>query len=138
MWGGLVEDFITAPYPKKWDQPGYIPNSQPPTLWHELRAAYKAGLANAVKPYKKVAKEAYNDCLEYGIIYQYFDGELRSCEQWLSKNYPREYHMVDEFRGAPTRVNTGLDERPRALSVSGKPVTKRASKRRKAKRKAAN
>ena len=106
-------------------KPGYIPGSNPPTLWHEKRAAYKAALAEAVKPHKRVAKEAFTDCMEYGIIYQYFDGELRTCEQWLSKNYPREYHMIDEFHGAPERINSGLDERPQALKVNGKPVVAR-------------
>jgi TolA-binding protein len=122
MWGELVDDFIEAPYPKQWDQPGYMPNVTPPTLWVERRAAYKAALAKKVAPYKKVAKHSFDECLEYGIIHQYFDNELRSCERWLSKKYPNEYHMVDEFRGSPTRVSSGLDERPRALGVNGKPV----------------
>ncbi len=123
MWGELVTDFIQAPYPKQWDQPGTIPGSQPPTLWHELRAKYKAELAQKAAPFKRTAKQAYTTCLEYGILYQYFDGELRSCEQWLSKNYPSEFHVVDEFRGAATRVNSGLDERPLPLAVDGTPVT---------------
>ena len=121
MWGTLVNEFIAAPYPKEWDQPGMIPNVTPPTPWSALRAEYQAKLAEAVEPYKVFAKSVYNECLEYGILYQYFDGELRSCEQWLARNYPNEYHMVDEFRGSPSKVNSGLDERPQALSVSGKP-----------------
>jgi len=123
MWGTLVTDFIRAPYPKQWDQPGVIPGSQPPTLWHELRAKYQAELARKAAPFKQTAKQAYITCLEYGILYQYFDGELRSCEQWLGDNFPSEFHVVDEFRGAPTRVSSGLAERPRALAVDGKPVS---------------
>ena len=34
--------------------------------------------------------------------------------------------MIDEFRGAPTWVNSGLDERPQYLDMDGNPVTKRA------------
>ncbi|MBW2454329.1 MAG: hypothetical protein JRI68_07455 [Deltaproteobacteria bacterium] len=122
LWGELVTDFIRAPYPRQWDQPGTIPGSQPPTLWHELRAKYQAELARKAGPFKKTAKQAYITCLEYGILYQYFDGELRSCEQWLADNYPSEFHVVDEFRGAPTRVSSGLAERPSALAVDGRPV----------------
>ncbi len=128
MWGDLVEAFIDAPYPSQWDQEGHVPNSQPPTLWHELRAAYKAGLADAVKPYRRFAKSVYDDCLEYGILFQYFDGELRSCEQWLSKNYPQEYHLVDELKDAPSRVSSGLAERPSVLSLDGEPVHNRRYK----------
>ena len=40
--------------------------------------------------------------------YQYFDEYSRDCEKWLAKNYKTEYHLVDEFRGAPTRVNSVL------------------------------
>jgi len=120
MWGELVTDFIDAPYPKEWDQPGYVPNAQPPLLWHELRAQYKAALAAAVEPHKLFAKSVYTECLEYGIVYQYFDGELRSCEQWLSSNYPKEFHLVDEFRGAPTHTNAGLAERPAPLTQDGR------------------
>ncbi len=40
----------------------------------------------------------------------------------LSQSYPSEFHVIDEFRGAPTRVSSGLDERPRPLSMEGKPV----------------
>jgi hypothetical protein len=124
MWGGLVSDFIEAPYPKEWDQDGYIPGSDPPTLWHELRAEYKAGLAAAVEPYKALAKTVYTECLEYGILYQYFDGELRSCEQWLSKSYPSEFHLVDELVATPVHVSAGLAERPQALGFDGKAISR--------------
>ena len=43
--------------------------------------------------------------------YQYFDEFSRNCEVWLAKNYKAEYHVVDEFRGAPTLSNSGLDEK---------------------------
>ncbi len=124
LWGDLVKDTLKAPYPKKWDQPGYIPNSQPPTLWQELRSRYQAALAKAVKPYKLKAKAAYTTCLELGIIHQHFDDEIRTCERWLSKKYPNEFHIVDELHGSPTRKSSGLNERPRPVDVAGKPISK--------------
>lgn len=122
MWGGFVEDFLKAPYPKKWDQPGEIPGLDPPTFWQDLRAQYQAGLEEASKGYKAQAKQAYSTCLDYSVKFQYFDSSSRSCEKWLSKNYGREYHLIDEFRGAPTRVNSPLDERPQALNYDGQPI----------------
>jgi len=119
MWGGLVSDVMSAPYPKDWDREGYVPGSQPPVLFHELRAAYQAGLLDAVEPYKKTAKAAYTHCLEYGILYQYFDGELRRCEQWLGANYPKEFHIVDELVDQPTRRSSPLHQRPRPLDLDG-------------------
>ena len=56
------------------------------------------------------------------MTYQYFDSDSRSCEEWLSKNYPGEYHLIDEFRGAPNRVNSGLDEKPLPLGLDGTPI----------------
>lgn len=119
MWGELVEKVLEAPYPRSWDQEGYVPGSQPPVLWHELRSSYQAGLLDAVKPYKKTAKAAYTHCLEYGILYQYFDGELRRCEQWLGANYPGEFHVVDELVDQPTRLSSPLHQRPPPLDLDG-------------------
>lgn len=121
MWGSLVDDFMSAPYPKDWDQPGYVPGVSPPLLWAELKAIYVNTLADVVEPYQKVAKNAYLECLEYGLVYQHFDGELRSCERWLSSAYPAEFHLVDELAGVPTRVSSGLDERPLPLGIDGSP-----------------
>ena len=119
MWGELVEKVLEAPYPRTWDQDGFVPGSQPPVLWHELRSAYQAGLLDAVKPYKKTAKAAFTHCLEYGILYQYFDGELRRCEQWLGANYPNEFHVVDELVDQPTRLSSPLHQRPPPLDLNG-------------------
>jgi len=122
MWGGFVDDFLRAPYPKQWDSPGEVPGTDPPLLWQDLRAQYQATLADSSKRYKDQAKVAFTTCLGYSVKYQYFDSASRSCEKWLSKNFGREYHLIDEFRGAPTRVNSPLDERPQALNYDGQPV----------------
>ncbi|MEM1029427.1 MAG: hypothetical protein AAGN82_03710 [Myxococcota bacterium] len=122
MWGDFVAEFRAAPYPKEWDKDGFIPGTAPPLMWAELRSTYLASLDSASEPWKRQAKGAFQTCLKYSVEYQYFDQDSRSCEEWLSKNYPAEYHLIDEFRGAPTRVNSGLDERPQALNIDGTAV----------------
>jgi TolA-binding protein len=132
MWGGLVDDFIEAPYPKKWDQSGYVPGIQPPLLWAELKAIYVGELAKKVAPYKEVAKNAYTQCLKFGLQYQHFDRRVRSCEEWLSKHHPDEFQLVDELASPPSRVSSGLDEHPQPLEVDGTPAA--AAKRRRSKK----
>jgi TolA-binding protein len=124
MWGQFVDDFLKAPYPKKWDQPGEIPGMDPPLFWQDLRAQYQSGLQDAIdkRGYKKAAKLAFETCLGYSVKYQYFDSDSRSCEKWLSKNYGKEYHLIDEFKGTPNRVNSPLDEQPQALNYDGQPI----------------
>jgi hypothetical protein len=124
MWGNFVAQFRAAPYPKDWDKDGFVPGIDPPLMWAELRSTYLANLDVASDPQRKRAKGAYLKCLEYSVKYQYFDEDSRSCEEWLSKNYPSEFHLIDEFRGAPTRINSGLDERPQALNMDGSAVLK--------------
>jgi hypothetical protein len=128
MWGRYVAEFRSAPYPKEWDQKGESPiggdpeQGIPPLLWSEIRASYLAGLDRASEKQRTMAKAAYITCLDYSVKYQYFDEDSRSCEVWLSKNYPNEFHVIDEFRGSPTRINSGLDERAQPLSMDGQPV----------------
>lgn len=122
MWGRFVAEFLTAPYPKQWDDPGVVPGTEPPLYWQELRASYQAGLAGAAAPFKTRARGAYQKCLAYSVTYQYFDKDSRSCEEWLSKNFPAEFHLIDEFRGSANRINSGLDERPQVLQSDGTPV----------------
>jgi hypothetical protein len=38
---------------------------------------------------------------------------------WLAKNYKAEYHVVDEIRGGPTLVGSGLDDNPPPLQLGG-------------------
>ena len=65
------------------------------------------------------AKPALVACLDYSLKYQYFDQFSRDCEVWLAKNYKKEYHVVDELRGAPTLSNNGADEAVPPLTVNG-------------------
>jgi len=60
--------------------------------------------------------------LDYSVQYQYFDEYSRACEKWLAENYKSEFHLVDEFKGDPNRVNRVLAERPYPLQLGGEPA----------------
>jgi hypothetical protein len=110
MWGTFVADFRSAPIPKEWEKD-----------W-ELKTAYYGSLDDASEPFKVQAKGAYSVCLDYSVKYQYFDGNSRSCEEWLAKNYKNEFHLIDEFRGSPDKVNNPLDEQAYPLRIGGEPL----------------
>ena len=109
MWGTFVKEFRAAPIPDKIKKDT------------ELRNAYYAALDGASEPQKLTARGAFKTCLDYSVTYQYFDEFSRACEEWLAQTYKAEYHLIDEFRGAPTRVNSTLKERPYPLGVGGEP-----------------
>jgi hypothetical protein len=110
MWGQFVKDFRAAPIPT------YMKEDD------ELRNAYYASLDEASEPQKQFAKGAYETCLGYSVKYQYFDEFSRSCEVWLASNYKAEYHLIDEFRGSPDRVNSALREQGRPIRIGGEPM----------------
>ncbi len=109
MWGTFVKDFRSAPIPKEWEKD------------YEIRTAYYGALDDASEPYKKGARGAYEVCLGYSVKYQYFDEFSRACEEWLADTYKAEFHLIDEFRGAPNRVNSALREQPQPLRIGGEP-----------------
>jgi hypothetical protein len=109
MWGQFVKEFRAAPIPDKIRKDV------------ELRQVYYASLDEASEPQKLTARGAFKTCLDYSVTYQYFDEFSRSCEEWLAQNYKSEFHLIDEFRGAPTRVNSTLKERPYPLGLGGEP-----------------
>ncbi len=110
MWGTFVSDFRSAPIPKEWESD------------FEIRTAYYGALDDASEPFKVQAKGAYSVCLGYSVQYQYFDQYSRDCEEWLANNYKAEFHLVDEFRGSPDKVNNPLDEQPNPLQLGGEPL----------------
>ncbi len=110
MWGGFVDEFRAAPIPDSIKKD------------YELRTAYYGALDDASEPQKKTARGAFETCLGYSVKYQYFDDFTRACEVWLAKNYKSEYHLIDEFRGAPTRVNSALSEQAFPLRIGGDPL----------------
>lgn len=110
MWGTFVKEFRAAPIPDSIKKD------------YELRTAYYGALDDASEPQKKQARSAYEVCLGYSVKYQYFDEFSRSCEKWLAETYKAEYHLVDEFRGSPNRVNSVLREQGNPLRIGGEPI----------------
>jgi tetratricopeptide (TPR) repeat protein len=110
MWGQFVQEFRAAP----------IPAAMKKDIL--LSQAYYASLDEASEPVKLQAKGAFGNCLELSVQWQYFDEYSRSCEKWLAENYKSEFHLVDEFKGDPNRVNRVLAERPYPLQLGGDPV----------------
>lgn len=110
MWGQFVKEFRAAPIPDGIKKD------------YELRTAYYGSLDEASEPQKNQAKSAYSTCLGYSVKYQYFDEFSRTCEVWLAENYKSEFHVVDEFRGAPNRVNSVLREQGSPLRIGGEPM----------------
>ena len=109
MWAEFVRDFRRAPIPewmKKDD---------------ELRGVYYQNLDAASESIKQRAKSAFVTCLSLSVKHQYFDKYSRECEVWLSDNYKAEFHKVDEFRGAPNQVGSGLNDKPYPVSIGGEP-----------------
>ncbi len=121
MKGRFVAEFRAAPIPKDWKQNGPSPFGD--LLWEEIRGAYYGALDEASEPDKQAAKGAYKTCLDLSVKHQYFDEFSRSCEQWLSKTYPAEYHLIDEFRSAPNRLGSSVNERAVPLNMDGTPWT---------------
>ncbi len=109
MWGQFVKEFRAAP----------IPDSIRKDV--ELRQTYYASLDDASEPQKQMARGAFKTCLDYSVQYQYFDEFSRACEEWLAQNYKSEFHLIDEFRGSPNRVNSVISERAYPLQISGEP-----------------
>jgi len=110
MWGGFVKEFRAAPIPDAFRRDV------------EIRQTYYASLDEASEPQKQQAKSAFETCLGYSVKYQYFDEFSRTCEEWLAQNYKNEYHLVDEFRGSPNRVNSVLLEQGNPLRIGGEPM----------------
>jgi len=117
MYSKFVAEFRAAPVPKEWKGPGMVPGTD--VSYAELLTTYYNSLDEASEPIKQQAKAAYKTCLGLSVKHQYFDEYSRTCEEWLSKNYPAEYHLIDEFRGSPNRVGSGLSDRPLLLNIDG-------------------
>jgi tetratricopeptide (TPR) repeat protein len=118
MWSKFVAEFRAAPIPKEWKQDGPVPGIEGLT-WQEVRLSYHEALDAASEPQKQKAKAAYERCLQTSVRYQHFDENARVCEKWLSKNYGNEYHLVDEFRGSPSRVAAGVGDKPLPVDMAG-------------------
>jgi hypothetical protein len=109
MWAGFAREFRAAPVPDAIKKDP------------ERAAEYWRALDEASEPQKRTARSAFEVCLSYSAKFQYFDDTSRSCESWLAENYKGQHHRIEEFRGAPTRVNSVLAERSPVLDVQGRP-----------------
>lgn len=118
MWSRFVAEFRAAPIPKEWKQNGPHPTI-PELTWEEIRLRYYEELDRASEPQKLQAKAAYEGCLQLSVKHQHFDESARTCEVWLSKNYGNEYHLVDEFRGSPSRVADGIGNKAQPVDMGG-------------------
>jgi tetratricopeptide (TPR) repeat protein len=125
MWSKFVAEFRAAPIPREWKQNGPHPTI-PDLTWEEIRLRYYEELDRASEPQKLQAKSAFEGCLSLAVKHQHFDESARACEVWLSKNYGHQYHLVDELRGAPSRVAEGIGDRARPVEVGGAFVTPEA------------
>lgn len=107
MWSDFVDDFRRSPIPKAWKGT-------------ELEHVYYDEIDRRSEPFKtNLARPALEKCLKLSTKHQYSDGFSRSCETWLAKKYPQEFHAVDELHSAPTLGNSGLDEKPPPVLVGG-------------------
>lgn len=109
MWAQFVSEFRAAPIPNSIKRDAF------------LRTSYYGALDDASEPQKQMARSAYALCLEYSVTHKYFDDYSRSCEKWLADNYKAEFHLIDEFKGDPDRVNSAVAERPYPLQLGGEP-----------------
>jgi hypothetical protein len=119
MRSKFVAEFRAAPIPKEWLQNGPSPYGD--LLWEEIRGAYYAELDRVSEPDKQTAKLAMEKCLGYAVKFQHFDDSSRTCERWLSKEFPAQYHLLDEFRSAANRLGSGANERAIAVNMDGTP-----------------
>jgi hypothetical protein len=110
VWGTFVKEFRAAPIPVEWKKDA------------EIRNTYYEALDQKSEPWKQTAKGAYSTCLDYSVKYQYFDEYSRACEEWLAQNYKNEFHLIDEFRGAPNKINSALREQAYPVRIGGEPM----------------
>ncbi|HRI68450.1 MAG TPA: hypothetical protein PK156_29680 [Polyangium sp.] len=96
MWAKFVAEFRAAPIPDAWKKGGPVPGTQDLTF-EDIRKEYYAKLDEASEPQKQKAKAAYKQCVGFSAKFEYKDEFSRSCENWLEKNYRKEFVRVDEF-----------------------------------------
>lgn len=89
LWSDFVHDVRSAP----------VPPFTPPIVLP--RNAYINVLDDSTEPFKLRAREAFGLCLDTSIRARIFDEHSRSCEAWLSRMYPWEFHPVEELHPAP-------------------------------------
>lgn len=113
MWARHANELRALRYPARWDGPGESPwtdpqdPNAPPLLWAEIRAQFLASLDAKSEPLRGRARTAYETCLRVAVASRYFDEHVRSCELWLARSFPADYHLIDEFFVLPSRLGWG-------------------------------
>jgi len=105
IWATFASELRSAPVPDSI-------RKQP-----DAYQAYVNAIEQVTAPQQLMARRAFETCTGWSVKYQYSDALSRKCEEWLAQNYKAEYHLLDEFRGAPNRSSSALGERPPALSL---------------------
>lgn len=113
MWGKFVAEFRAGPIPKEWRQNGPVPGVQDLT-YQELRNDYYARIDEAAEPQKQRAKAAFKMCVDFSVKYQYTDEFSQACQNWLEKNYRKEFIHVAEIIPA-LRLPTLTSDQPALL-----------------------
>lgn len=94
MWASMAEDLRAGPAGAPWQRD------------KALRQVYLDAVAPLLQQARDGrAKPAMKKCVELSVKYQLADSPARDCEAWLVKNFPKEWHAVDEiipaFRTGP-------------------------------------
>ncbi len=118
MWGKFVVEFRAAPIPKEWKGHGIVPGTADLT-YDELRGEYYVKLDEARRASEADRQGRVPDVPQVLGAVPVLRRVLAQVREWLSKNFGAEYHLIDEFRGSPSRVNSGLSEAPAPLNLDG-------------------
>lgn len=89
MKGHFVAEFRAAPIPGEWKKDGPVPGDTGLT-WEDVRTSYYAAIDAASEPLKLEAKAAFETCQQTSEKFGIADDFSKSCDAWLTKNYPAE------------------------------------------------
>jgi tetratricopeptide (TPR) repeat protein len=111
MWADLVLAIRGAPHPRRWNRSGYVPGSQPPLLWAEIRAAYRERLWAESLPYEARATAVNADCVTLGSRQGRLDA-VRICRERLTELSPNGPGPIERLAAIGTTVDV-----PRGASL---------------------
>ena len=118
MWGKFVAEFRAAPIPKEWKGHGPCPApaTSPTTSSAARTTPARRGQRAAEADGQGRVQDLPRLLGQVPVLRRVLAARARSGS---SKNYGAEYHLIDEFRGAPSRVNSGLSEQAQPLNLDG-------------------
>jgi tetratricopeptide (TPR) repeat protein len=95
-WAEFVKQLRELPVPRWPRHHGPIPGTD--LTYEELREEYIHAHDPPDEELKQRARRACERALELSLTHRIDDEHTRACEQWLSRNYRREYHVLDDLR----------------------------------------